>query len=124
MSNLVVDNQDLSIWEGWIGDIHSIAATWHRAGDRALLGYQLYAGSDGCISLILLDNGIWHTKVRNVVGHQAIRREMLRYITKNIARCNQQGALTETLEESFIQAQKQLNQWLIEQSQVIRVLEI
>lgn len=120
MNTLLLGNTDLEIWDGQVGDTHSIAATWYRKNKKAQCGFQLFASWDGTVTLMILENGNWTTPIHKSKHVQLVRRHMMEYMSKHIAKINQLNDLSAETQSSFSQAQLALNDWLKEQSKVIQ----
>ncbi len=118
MNTLIADNLDLEVWEGWVGDTHSVAATWHRASLKAHCGFQLFSTWNGCFTLMLLQEGTWSTPVDKTRDPLKVRQAMIRYMSQQIEALNRTGLYTDLLADSFTQAHRQVNQWLNEQAKM------
>lgn len=118
MNTVLADNTDLEIWEGWVGDTQSMAATWHRVNRKAQCGFQIFNTWQGCFTLMLLADGKWSTPVQNCTNAQKVRQTLLQYMSKRIELLNNNHEYTDRVERSFKQAHAQINQWMNDQSKV------
>ncbi|HET9843566.1 MAG TPA: hypothetical protein VFP93_02790 [Gammaproteobacteria bacterium] len=120
MNTVLANNTDLEIWEGWVGDTHSIAATWYRQKNKAQCGFQVFSTWHGYFTLMLLHKDVWQTPVSRLQDPRKVRQLLFKYMSDQIAHVNRKGALTPQLEKSFQVAQESVNQWVNEQVKVLK----
>lgn len=119
MNTLLADNSDLEIWEGWVGDTHSVAATWYRTDKKARCGYQLFSTWRGEFTLMLLIDDKWTTPINKSKEPFKVRQEILKYMSERIAKLSESKKYTDKVEASFNQAHSQVNDWLNEQMKLV-----
>lgn len=124
MNTFLIDNLDLEIWEGWVGQTHSLAATWSRKNKKARCGFQVFhATNGGGYTLMLLDDGTWDTPLHQVRDLATLRRTFLKYMSHQIQLSQRENYYTTVIETSFTDAHCQFNQWINDQVKTEQWLE-
>ena len=120
MNTVFANNTDLEVWEGWVGDTHSVAATWHRKDNRAQCGFQLFSTWHGHFTLMLLYGDQWKTPLHKTVSADKVRKAIFLYMSSQIELINQKDLFSPKVEKSFHDAHLQINEWLNEQVKIIK----
>ena len=124
MNTFLLDNLDLEIWEGWVGQTHSLAATWSRKDKKAQCGFQVFhATNGGGYTLMILDKGHWSTPLHQVRDLATLRRTFLKYMSGQIHQSQLENRYTTLVETSFSEAHCQFNQWMNDQVKTEQWLE-
>ncbi len=120
MNTVLIDNTDLEVWEGWVGETNSLAATWHRTDKAPRCGIQLFCTWQGRYTLMLLSENQWTTPIENEQNQGKVRQALMKYMSSEIRAINESNRLSEKVENSFEQAQTHINLWLNDQAKAAK----